>query len=142
MLKVRLRVVSAWALALLLFFVHLTISPPKLMGDPGWAQRFTEWGYSARVMSGVGMTELLASALLLVPKLAFYGAGMLVVVLGFTGYNIWAEPAGALSSQSNSLAFTMQLFLMAAAVAALRYPEAWGVRPEGSSSAKEADGAD
>ena len=127
--NVRIRVVAAWALAMLLFLVHLTISPPKLMGDPGWAQRFAEWGYSARVMSGIGMMELIASALLLIPKFAFYGAGMLVLVLGFTGLHMWTDPAGALSAQSGSVAFTAQLFLMAAAVAALRYPEAWGVNP-------------
>ena len=127
---------------MLLFLVHLTISPPKLMGDPGWAQRFAEWGYSARVMSGVGMIELIASALLLIPKLAFYGAGMLVLVLGFTGYHMWSDPAVAPAAQSGSVTFTAQLFLMAAAVAALRYPEAWGVKPEASRTAAGTDGAD
>jgi uncharacterized membrane protein YphA (DoxX/SURF4 family) len=122
---------------MLLFLVHLTISPPKLLGDPGWAQRFAEWGYSARVMSGVGMVELIASALLLIPKLAFYGAGMLVLVLGFTGYHMWAEPGGALSAQSGSVTFTAQLLLMAAAVAALRYPEAWGVEQSPTTAAAD-----
>ena len=81
MLNIRVRVVASWALAILLFFTYLTVAPPKLLGDPGWMQRFDEWGYSTRFASGIGMVELIAAALLLFPSLAFYGAGILTLVL-------------------------------------------------------------
>ena len=67
MTNIRVRVVAAWALSILLFLTYMTtVAPPKLMGDPGWLQRFEEWGYSPRFASGIGMVELIAAALLLI----------------------------------------------------------------------------
>jgi hypothetical protein len=118
----------------MLCFTFLTVAPAKLLGQQGWLQRFAEWGYSPRFASGVGMLELVGAGLLLFPSLAFYGAGLLVVVMaGAT----WTH----LSTGIGSPAFSLQLLLLAAAVAALRYPDARGVRPEPSASDQTADPA-
>ena len=73
MTNIRVRVVAAWALSILLFLTYMTVAPPKLLGDPGWLQRFAEWGYSPRFAGGIGMVELIAAALLLA-----FVSGMLV----------------------------------------------------------------
>lgn len=124
MTNIRIRVVAAWALSILLFLTYMTVAPPKLMGDPGWLQRFEEWGYSPRFASGIGMVELIAAALLLFPSLATYGAGILTVILAGAIYT-------HLSTGLHSPAFALQLFFMTASLAALRFPEArWNQPPE------------
>ena len=124
MLNVRVRVVAAWALSILLFLTYMTIAPPKLLGDPGWLQRFEEWGYSARFASGIGMVELIAAALLLFPSLATYGAGILTIILAGAIYT-------HLSTGLHSPSFAVQLIFMTAALAALRLPDArWNRPPE------------
>ena len=131
---VRIRVVAAWALGLLLCFTFLTVAPQKLMGQTGWLQRFAEWGYSPRFASGVGMLELVGAGLLLVPSLAFYGAGLLALVMaGAT----WTH----LSTGIGNPAFSLQLLLLSAALAALRYADARGIGAEESSSDETADPA-
>ena len=119
MSKIRLRVVASWALSILLFLTYLTVAPPKLLGDPGWLQRFEEWGYSPQFASGIGMMELVGAGLLLVPSLATYGAGVLVVILAGAIYT-------HVSTGLHSPAFALQLFFMCAALAALRYPDVRG----------------
>jgi len=124
MTNIRVRVVAAWALSILLFLTYLTVAPPKVMGDPGWLQRFQEWGYSGRFASIVGMVELVAAALLLFPSLATYGAGILTVILAGAIYT-------HLSTGLESPSFAVQLIFMTAALAALRFPEARWNRPRG-----------
>lgn len=124
MTNIRVRVVAAWALSILLFLTYMTIAPPKLLGDPGWLQRFAEWGYSPRFASGIGMVELVAAALLLFPSLATYGAGILTVVLAGAIYT-------HMSTGTDGASFAVQLIFMTAALAALRFPEArWNRPPE------------
>ncbi len=124
MTNIRVRVVAAWALSILLFLTYMTIAPPKLMGDPGWLQRFAEWGYSPRFASGIGMVELVAAALLLFPSLATYGAGILTAVLAGAIYT-------HMSTGTDGASFAVQLIFMTAALAALRFPEArWNRPPE------------
>ena len=88
-------------------FTWETVAPPKLMGDPGWMQRFQEWGYSPRFAAGIGMVELIAAALLLVPSLATYGAGILTLILAGAIYT-------HLSTGLHSPAFAVQLIFMTA----------------------------
>lgn len=124
MTNIRVRVVAAWALSILLFLAYMTVAPPKLMGDPGWLQRFAEWGYSPRFASGIGMVELIAAALLLVPSLATYGAGILSVILAGA---IYTHVSTGLYSPS----FAVQLFFMTAALTALRFSDArWNQPPK------------
>jgi len=132
--NIRIRVVSAWALSILLFFTFLTVAPPKLLGDPGWLQRFGKWGYSPRFASGIGMVELIAAALLLVPSLALYGASILTVILLGAIYT-------HLSTGLYSPAFAVQLVFMTGALAALRYADARGVKPAGTGPEKSASDA-
>ena len=115
----RLRVIVAWALSILLFVTFMTIAPPKILGQPGWVQRFGEWGYSPRFAAGIGMTELVAAALLLWPAMAAYGAALLSIVL--VGAVITHVTSGL-----GSPVFAGQLLLVASALAALRYPDAHG----------------
>ncbi len=124
MTNIRIRVVAAWALSILLFFTYMTVAPAKLLGDPGWLQRFQEWGYSARFAGGIGMVELIAAVLLLFPSLATYGAGILTVILAGAIYT-------HLSTGLHSPAFAVQLIFMTAALAVLRLSEARWSQPPG-----------
>ncbi len=118
---VRVRVVAAWALSIMLAFVFLNQAVPKLVGQPGMLQRFEEWGYSPRFASGIGMLELVGAALVLFPSLASYGAALLGVIMVGAIYT-------HLSTGVLSPAFAIQMLLLTAALMALRYPDAKGLK--------------
>jgi uncharacterized membrane protein YphA (DoxX/SURF4 family) len=61
----------------------------KLAGSPAWVSRFRGWGYPDHFYLVVGSTEILAALLLLIPRLAKFGAQLLIVVMaGAAGTHI------------------------------------------------------
>ncbi len=76
--------VALWIVTLLLALVCLRSGLMKMPGVPGeqfWARDFARWGYPIWFMVVVGITELASGALLLVPRVAGYGAAAFAVVM-------------------------------------------------------------
>ena len=78
------REVALWVISLFLALVCLRSGLMNMPGVPGeqfWARDFQRWGYPGWFRMVVGAAELISLALLLVPRLAGYGASIFAVVM-------------------------------------------------------------
>lgn len=66
--------VALWIVTLLLVLVCLRSGWQKLAGNSFWIRDFHRWGYPDALRPVVGIAELAAAALLLLPRFAAYGA--------------------------------------------------------------------
>ncbi len=76
--------VALWIIALFLALVCLRSGLMKMPNVPGvqfWMRDFQRWGYPDWFRVAVGVAELLSFALLLVPRVAGYGATIFAVVM-------------------------------------------------------------
>ena len=76
--------VALWIIALFLALVCLRSGLMKMPGVPGeqfWIRDFQRWGYPGWFRIAVGAAELVSFALLLVPRLAGYGAAIFSIVM-------------------------------------------------------------
>jgi putative oxidoreductase len=66
----------------------------KLGGSPAWVSRFQRWGYPDHFYLIVGALELLAAIALVIPRVAKWGALVLIVVMaGATAtHAVYREP--------------------------------------------------
>ena len=84
--------VLLWALSILLTTVFLRAGLSKFDDGSGWAHAFRFWGYPVWFRMLIGVLEVGASALLLWPRTAAYGAILIVLVmLGGMGTHILVE---------------------------------------------------
>ena len=70
-----------WAVTLFLALVCLRSGVTKLPADGFWVRDFRRWGYPGWFRVAVGVAELIACAMLLVPRLASYGAALFAAVM-------------------------------------------------------------
>jgi uncharacterized membrane protein YphA (DoxX/SURF4 family) len=73
--------VLLWVIALFLALICLRSGWLKVTGNVFWVRDFHRWGYPDWFRVVVGITELTSMALLLIPRLASYGASLFVVVM-------------------------------------------------------------
>lgn len=84
----KLKLVGLWLLQILLAFLFFNIGRQKFT-NPVWVRSFREWGYPEHFYAVVGAVELLGSLLLLVPRIASYAAGaVILVMLGALGHHV------------------------------------------------------
>lgn len=77
----RSRVIGAWILQLLIAALFAIQGIVKLSASPAWVSRFQRWGYPEHFYLVVGIVELFAAIALLVPRIAKWGASILIVVM-------------------------------------------------------------
>lgn len=73
-----------WIIALLLALICLRSGLMKMPGVPGeefWIRDFQRWGYPDWFRIVIGIAELLSFVLILVPRLAGYGASIFATVM-------------------------------------------------------------
>ena len=70
-----------WIITLFLALVCLRSGLQKVTGNIFWLRDFHRWGYPDWFRVVVGIAELTSLALLLVPRLASYGASLFAVVM-------------------------------------------------------------
>lgn len=75
------RRIAVWLLSGLLAAVYLLAGGSKLAGAEQHVQSFARWGWPDWMRLAVGTVEVVSAALLLVPRVAFFGATALVVVM-------------------------------------------------------------
>lgn len=73
--------VVLWIIALFLALVSLRSGWLKVTGNIFWIRDFHRWGYPDWFRIVVGIAELTSLALLLIPRLARYGASLFAVVM-------------------------------------------------------------
>jgi len=75
------KTIAAWVLSALLAALFLFAGGQKLLGTGGTVEHFTQWGYPPWFRTIIGLIEVSGGLALLVPRVAFYAAGALGVVM-------------------------------------------------------------
>ncbi len=77
------RLVASWLLAAWFAHLYVTMGLPKFRSDSFWTALFEHWGYPPSFRILIGVIEVGAGVLILVPWTATYAAtALLVVMLG------------------------------------------------------------
>ena len=105
-----------WAVTVFLALVCLRSGVTKLPADGFWVRDFRRWGYPGWFRVAVGAAELIACALLLVPRLASYGAALFAAVM------LGAIYTHAAHGETVRLPFNFVLFALSVAVLYARRP--------------------
>ena len=84
----------AWVLSILLALAFLLAGVPKLLAVTGWIRRFTHWGYPRWSLAFIGVLEVCGAILLLLPRFAFYGVGLLIAIMLGAAYTHVANGEG------------------------------------------------
>lgn len=117
MTKVRtIKEVVLWIITLFLALICLRSGWLKVTGNISWVRDFHRWGYPDSFRLVVGVTELASLVLLLIPRLAAYGASLFaVVMLGaiFTHYT---------NNETSRLPFNLLLLTLSLVIAFARRP--------------------
>jgi len=92
--KTVLGTLALWGLTLLLVAIFLNAGVAKLSGGSGWARAFRLWGFPEWFRTFIGVVEICAAALILVPRTAVYGCVLIVLVmLGAMGTHLFHNEA-------------------------------------------------
>ncbi len=73
--------IALWVLTVLLALFFTMMGMPKVLGQGGWATRFTAWGYPPWFVVVVGVAELGGALMLFVPQLATLGGFLLALIM-------------------------------------------------------------
>ena len=76
-----LKTVVVWILSVLMMLAMLAVGGGKLASVDPWPRYFAEWGYPDWFRVVTGVVQLVGAVSLLVPRIAAYGAGLLVAVM-------------------------------------------------------------
>ena len=88
--------IGIWLMTILLVVLFATQGFAKFSSTHRWAQDFAHWGYPVWFRVLIGILELAAAALLLIPRTAGYGATVIVVIMlgGILTRVSHGDPAG------------------------------------------------
>ena len=112
--------IVTWVLCIALALFFLSSAYPKLTQNPQVVDMFDKFGHSTGFMLLIGLLEALGAVLLLFPRLATWGAGILAVVMVGAAYT-------HISTGIGSPAMAIVALVLAAVVAWLRKPDAIGL---------------
>lgn len=115
-----MRTIVTWVLSVLLALAFLLSGVLKLMGNPIEVQAFQGFGYPLWFMTVTGLLEVAGAILVLVPRVAYIGAGLLTCVM------VGAVFSHLTHGQAASMAPAAVLLVIALVVGTLR---GWGARP-------------
>ena len=108
--------VVLWLVTLFLALVCLRSGLQKVTGNIFWVRDFHRWGYPDWFRLVVGVAELISMVLLLVPRVASFGASLFaVVMLGaiFTHYT---------NNETSRLPFNLLLLTLSLVIVFARRP--------------------
>lgn len=82
MTKIRIaKEIVLWILTLILVLVCIRSGLLKLTGNVFWVRDFHRWAYPDWFRMVVGLAEVAAAVLLLIPRVAVYGAGLFGILM-------------------------------------------------------------
>ena len=81
MIGFKVKSIAAWTLQILFAIFFTFQAAMKLGASPHWVSRFRVWGYPEHFYFVVGLCELLGAILLLIPRLARWGAVLLLIIM-------------------------------------------------------------
>ena len=84
------REAALWIITIFLTYVFLRQGWSKFSSDSGWARAFRTWHYPASFRILIGVIEVSAALILLIPRFALVGAVMIAtVMLGGMATHVW-----------------------------------------------------
>ncbi len=87
--------IAVWVLsALLAALFAIAAGPPKIIGAAEAVEGFTRYGYSATFRVFIGLCEVAGGIGLLIPPLATWAAGGLIVIMGGAVYALLVNGEG------------------------------------------------
>ena len=97
-----------WVVTLFLMQAFVPSGYYKLLDNSGWTEAFAGWGYSESFRRAVGVAEIIAGLVILVPRVASYGAAlMFMIMVGAIGTHFrFGEYMDAYTSELPSLCFS------------------------------------
>lgn len=88
------RNVFAWVFSVLLALAFLLAGVPKLLEVTAWIEKFSHWGYPRWSLPLIGLLEVGGAILLLIPRFAIFGVGILIAVMLGAAYTHVANVEG------------------------------------------------
>ena len=123
------KLIGLWGVTLFLALVCLRSGLTKLPAGSFWERDFRRWGYPGWFRVAVGAAELAACAMLLVPRLAAYGAALFAAVM------LGAIYTHAAHGETVRLPFNFVLFALSIVVLYARRPNFLKRRAHAASAA-------
>jgi uncharacterized membrane protein YphA (DoxX/SURF4 family) len=112
-----MRTIFTWTYTVLLMFAFIGAGAAKLAAQPVMVEQFESFGYPLWSMYVTGAIEFVCAILVLVPRFAHIGAGVLACVMAGAIYSHLAH------GQASMLVPPVLLFILALTVGTLR---GWG----------------
>jgi putative oxidoreductase len=109
---------ALWVLSGLLAALYLFSGGSKLAGAEQHIQAFARWGWPDWMRLAVGAVEVGSAILLLVPRLAHFGAGAMMVVMAGATYTHLFRATG----EGAMAVLTLVLLALCAVVFRARWP--------------------
>lgn len=94
MTRTKIAAVAVWVVSGLLTMAFVLAGMPKVLQAPVWVDKFDAWGYSKSFLMVIGVVEITGAVLLLIPRLAVLGVGVLAAVMLGAGYTHLANAEG------------------------------------------------
>jgi putative oxidoreductase len=107
-----------WAATGLLAAMFLMAGGTKLMGADMHVESFARWGYPDWFRLAVGATEVVAAALLVMPRTAVLGATLIIAIMAGATFTHLALADG----EAANAVVTVVLLSVAAAIGWARWP--------------------
>jgi uncharacterized membrane protein YphA (DoxX/SURF4 family) len=123
------KLIGLWGVTLFLALVCLRSGLTKLPAGSFWERDFRRWHYPGWFRLAVGVAELAAFALLLVPRLAAYGAALFALVM------LGAIYTHAAHGETVRLPFNFLLLGLSLVVLYARRPQFLKRRPDAAGEA-------
>lgn len=108
--------IALWVITLVLALVCLRSGWLKVTGNISWVRDFHRWGYPDWFRIVVGIAELTSMALLLVPRLASYGASLFAAVMLGAMFTHFTH------NETSRLPFNLFLLTLSLIIAFMRRP--------------------
>jgi len=94
------REAALWLIAVFLAYVFARQGVSKFSDTSGWAAAFRAWHYPDWFRLAVGAVEVMAALLVLIPRAAFAGGILIMLVmLGGMGTHVWWGRPGQMTSE-------------------------------------------
>ncbi len=106
------KIVGVWLVTILLVLVFARAGFAKFSSTSGWARIFALWGYPVWFRVAVGVAEVGATALLLIPSVAAYGAITIILIMigGMATHVVQGDPRHV-TSELIPMLFALVVFL-------------------------------
>jgi uncharacterized membrane protein YphA (DoxX/SURF4 family) len=103
--------VAVWIVTAMLVLMFARAGLDKFSDTSGWARAFSLWGFPVWFRILIGVAELTAAALLILPRTAPYGALLVVaVMLGAMGTHLAIGEARHITSEVVPMTFALIIF--------------------------------